>query len=69
MKHYKYIIIIFFMTGCTISSSNNEDIKATIIALKKQALEQWNNGNPDGFIALSSDDVVYSAFACVSNYH
>jgi len=47
------------MNGCTISSSNNEDIKATIIALEKQALVQWNNGNPDGFIELSSDDVVY----------
>ena len=47
------------MTGCAIYSSNNEDIKATIIALEKQALEQWNNGNPDGFLALSSDDVVY----------
>lgn len=30
-----------------------------IIALEKQALELWNNGNPDGFIALSSDDVIY----------
>ena len=39
--------------------SNNEDAKAVIIALEKQALELWNNGNPDGFIELSSDDVVY----------
>ena len=37
----------------------NEDIKATIIALETQALELWNSGNPDGFIELSSDDVVY----------
>ncbi len=36
-----------------------EKIKATIIALEKQALELWNNGNPDGFLELSSDDVVY----------
>lgn len=35
------------------------DIKDTIIALEKQALELWNNGNPDGFIDLSADDVVY----------
>lgn len=47
------------MTGCTNVSSNNEDVKATIIALEKQALELWNNGNPDGFIELSSDDVIY----------
>lgn len=38
---------------------NNEKIKATIIALEKQALEQWNSGNPDGFIDLSADNVVY----------
>jgi len=38
---------------------NNEDIKDTIIALEKQALELWNNGDPDGFLELSSDDVVY----------
>ena len=44
---------------CTILSSNNEDVKAAIIALETQALKLWNNGNPDGFIALSSDDVVY----------
>lgn len=44
----------------------NEYIKATIIALEKQALELWNNGNPDGFIDLSADDVVYidPAFEC-----
>jgi len=38
---------------------NNENVKATIIALETQALELWNNGNPDGFMELSSDDVVY----------
>lgn len=36
-----------------------ETIKAHIISLEKQALKLWNNGNPDGFINLSSDDVVY----------
>lgn len=39
--------------------SGKEDVKAAIIALEKQALELWNSGNPDGFIELSSDDVVY----------
>jgi ketosteroid isomerase-like protein len=39
--------------------TSNEDIKTTIIALEKQALELWNNGNPDGFIELSSNDVIY----------
>jgi len=39
--------------------SSGEDIEATIIALEKQALELWNNGDPDGFLELSSDDVIY----------
>lgn len=39
--------------------SGKEDVKAAIIALEKQALELWNSGNPDGFIELSSDDVIY----------
>lgn len=38
---------------------SNEQIKAEIIALEQQALVLWNNGNPDGFIELSSDDVTY----------
>lgn len=40
-------------------NSKNEQIKAEIIALEQQALVLWNNGNPDGFIELSSDDVIY----------
>ena len=47
------------MNGCATSSSNNEDTKATIIALEKQALKLWNNGNPDGFLELSTDDIIY----------
>lgn len=38
---------------------NEHHIAAKIIALEKQALELWNNGNPDGFLNLSSDDVIY----------
>ena len=44
---------------CVFQPSNYEETKAAIIALETQALELWNNGNPDGFLALSSDDVVY----------
>lgn len=46
------------MTGCT-SISSDADVEAKIIALEKQALELWNNGDPDGFIELPSDDIVY----------
>ncbi|MDL2243781.1 nuclear transport factor 2 family protein, partial [Bacteroidales bacterium OttesenSCG-928-J19] len=34
-------------------------MRTKIINLEKQALELWNNGNPDAFIDLSADDVVY----------
>jgi ketosteroid isomerase-like protein len=47
------------MTEFTKTSSNTEDMKAAIIALEQNALTLWNDGNPDGFIELSSDDVVY----------
>lgn len=47
------------MAECTYPRPDSGDIGAAIIALETQALEQWNNGNPDGFIALSSNEVVY----------
>ncbi len=60
MKHQiLFILILLIMNGCATSSCNNEDIKATIIALEKQALKLWNNGNPDGFLVLSTDDIIY----------
>jgi hypothetical protein len=37
---------------------SKEKIKAAIIALEKQALELWNNGSSDGFLNLSSDNVI-----------
>jgi len=40
-------------------TSECTEVKAAIIALETQALELWNNGNPDGFMELSADDVVY----------
>nr|WP_221412310.1 nuclear transport factor 2 family protein [Dysgonomonas sp. 511] len=42
-----------------ILSANDESIKAKIISLEKQALALWNDGNPDGFLELTSEDVVY----------
>lgn len=35
------------------------DISATIIAMEKAALEKWYQGNPDGYLEISTDDVVY----------
>ncbi len=36
-----------------------EECKVTIINLEKNALALWNQGNPDGFLELSSEEVVY----------
>ena len=47
------------MTEYVRNASDCEAVRAEIIALEKQALERWNNGDPDGFIELSADDVVY----------
>lgn len=47
------------MTEYVRNASDDGAVKAEIIALEKQALERWNNGDPDGFIELSADDVVY----------
>lgn len=36
-----------------------ENITEKIISLEKQAMELWNKGNPDGFLELSDEDVIY----------
>lgn len=35
------------------------DVSEAIIALETAALEKWNAGDPDGYLALSAEDVVY----------
>ena len=62
LNPFLYITLyVLFMNACTDKKTleNREATKATIIALETQALELWNNGNPDGFLNLSSDNVVY----------
>lgn len=59
MKYFISLLILIVMAGCKNFSPDRKEIGAKIIALEEQALELWNNGNPDGFLELSSDDVVY----------
>jgi len=63
MKYLNYLIIMIFINGSTGKaqgvSSGNEDVAATIIALEKGAMELWSKGNPDGFLELTDEDVVY----------
>ena len=47
------------MEKMTSSQTANTDISETIIGLEKSALEKWNKCDPNGFIDLSADDVVY----------
>ncbi|NWJ51287.1 MAG: nuclear transport factor 2 family protein [Bacteroidetes bacterium] len=47
------------MTSITSFAQGNAELSAKIIALEKAALEQWNNGNPSGYLNISAKDVVY----------
>ena len=39
--------------------ADNKPVEETIIALERAAMDRWAKGDPDGFIELSTDDVVY----------
>lgn len=41
------------------TDKQKNDIAAHIIELEKTALEQWNNGNPSGFLQQSEQEVTY----------
>lgn len=36
-----------------------EEIKKHILALEIAALERWNAGDPDGYLAIYADDITY----------
>ena len=39
--------------------SSSADTTATIIALEKSALDKWNQGDPEGYLDLYAEDIVY----------
>lgn len=64
---FLYSNVLIIMCGC---SSNKQEtfpanvpdekkVKEIIITLEEAALKEWSRGNPDGFIGLSANDVVY----------
>lgn len=57
----KIILVLLTMASIKSYSQNaSELISAKIIGLeKKAALDQWNQGNPSGYLDLSAEDVVY----------
>ena len=38
---------------------NQENLATTIIAMEKAALEEWNRGNPSGYLAIYAEDITY----------
>ncbi len=36
-----------------------ENITQTIIAIERAALEEWNRGNPSGYLDIFTDDITY----------
>lgn len=54
-----FILTLLLITSMSYSQTTNTDISVTIIALEKEALEKWNQGDPSGYLELSADDVSY----------
>ena len=38
---------------------NQENLATTIIAMEKAALEEWNKGNPSGYLNIYAEDITY----------
>jgi ketosteroid isomerase-like protein len=38
---------------------NKENVATTIITMEKTALEEWNKGNPTGYLNLYAEDITY----------
>lgn len=36
-----------------------DNLEQTIIALERAAMDRWGKGDPDGFLEISAEDVVY----------
>jgi len=36
-----------------------EDLATTIIAMERAALEEWNKGNPTGYLDIYAEDITY----------
>ena len=54
-----FLTILTIMSSISTFAQNNTELAVKIIAMEKAALEQWNNGNPSGYLNISAKDVVY----------
>lgn len=58
MKHITFLSLLF-MVSIASSQTKHAVTAESIIALEKAALEKWNNGDPDGYLTLSAENVSY----------
>jgi ketosteroid isomerase-like protein len=47
------------MVPVSAQSTMNDVIAHTIIAMEQAALDRWGQGDPDGYLEISAEDVVY----------
>lgn len=47
------------MITTTANSEISDTLVEKIIAMENSALDRWGNGDPDGFLEISAEDVVY----------
>lgn len=60
MTKQTFLFVTFLMYSImSFSQRTGDNVTQTIIALEKNALEKWNQGNPDVYLALSADNVTY----------
>jgi ketosteroid isomerase-like protein len=58
------VLILFALIVCTSCNKkgmnmNKENLTTTIIAMEKAALEEWNRGNPSGYLDIYAEDITY----------
>jgi len=56
------VALFLISGGCgnkKVSNTNKENLATTIIAMEKAALEEWNKGNPTGYLSIYAEDFTY----------
>ena len=59
MNLRKLLFLCLLLPAGNKIAADNKPVEETIIALERAAMDRWVQGDPDGFIELSTDDVVY----------
>ena len=62
MKNFLLLLSIFMLfASCTMqqNTQTQEEVEQAILALERQALDQWAAGNPIGFSESFAEDVTY----------